>query len=284
MFRSKKKNAGVTVLDDDGGASGDNDSNRDALFAGANGAGRSSRSPLSAQEHAQSVEQLEAEALREARAGKESTTRALRLATEARETGVQTAAQLSAQTKQLEKMGEDIEVVHDYLDKSERIIDKMSKPKIVRMFQRQKKGGKGLDKVKASKKENKARDELRGAGVDGLDVDRMQAGEAHITRVTDAKEEEKRGLFGKKKSEGRKGVREIENDYSQYSSGIAEVMRDQDKDLDQIGDMLTDMKALAVGIDNELQLQDGLIHEVQNFTDETRKRTQANAKKVRGIK
>lgn len=292
MFRRNKKNVGVTVLEEDGDTGGGPDANREALFAGANVAGASSRSPLSAREHVQgvkqlaqrlTVKQLEAQALREARVGKESTARALRLATEARETGVQTAAQLSAQTKQLEKMGDDIEVVHDYLDKSERTINKMTKPKIVRMFQYRKKDGKGLNKVKASKKERNARDELREAGVNALDVDRMQAGEGAITRVSnDTEEEKKRSLFGKNKSEGRKGVREIENDYSQYTSEVAKVHREQDKDLDQISDLLTDMQALGNAMHSEIQLQDTLLEEGKNFTEETRKRTQANAKKLAG--
>ena len=269
----------------------ENDAKRDELFAGASSSGSSHQTQLQSQA---TVEQLEAEALREARAGKESTTRALRLATEARETGVQTAAQLSEQTKQLERMGEEIEVVHDYLDKSERIIDKMSKPKIVRMFQRKKTGGKGLDKVKANKKERGHREELRQGGVETLNIEGMQDGrnareveEARaMAELNEAdKDEKKRKLFGRKNAE-KKGiaVRDIENDYSQYSEGVANAMKEQDKDLDQIGDMLGDMKALAGAMNNELKLQEQLIDEVQDFTSETRKRTQANAKRVQQIK
>ncbi len=281
MFR-KKKLGGVTVLDEQ-------DARREELFAGASVGGGGA--PVQA---GATVGQLEAEALREARAGKESTTRALKLATEARETGVQTAAQLAAQTKQLERMGDEIEVVHDYLDKSERIIDKMSKPKIVRMFQRKKAGGKGLDKVKAGRKERGQREELREGGVDALNIEGMQDGrnareveEARaMAELSDSeKEEKKRKLFGRKNAE-KKGtaVRDIENDYSHYSEGVATAMKEQDKDLDQIGDMLGDMKALANAMNNELKLQETLIDEVQDFTSETRKRTQANAKRVQQIK
>lgn len=67
-----------------------------------------------------SAQQLEALALGSANAGKDATSRALRMATEAREIGVNTATTMQNQTQQLEKMSEDIEVVHDYLDKSER--------------------------------------------------------------------------------------------------------------------------------------------------------------------
>lgn len=66
--------------------------------------------------------ELEALALGTANAGKESTARALRMANEAREIGVNTASTMKQQTEQLEKMSEDIEVVHDYLDKSERML------------------------------------------------------------------------------------------------------------------------------------------------------------------
>lgn len=54
-----------------------------------------------------------------AQSGKNATTRALQMATEAREIGVNTATTMQQQTAQLEKLSEDIEVVHDYLDKSE---------------------------------------------------------------------------------------------------------------------------------------------------------------------
>lgn len=65
----------------------------------------------------QQLEQLVAST---ANVGKESTARALRIATEAREIGATTATTMQQQTAQLEAMSEQIEVVHDYLDKSER--------------------------------------------------------------------------------------------------------------------------------------------------------------------
>lgn len=263
------------------------DARRD-LLAGATAAGAQQQ-----QVQQQSLAQLEAAALAEAQSGKDSTRRALKLATEARETGVATAQSLSAQTKQLEGMAGEIEVVHDYLDKSERIIDKMSKPKIARMFQRKKPTGKGLDKVKAGRKELAARGDLRDTGVDGIDIDGIASGatsrEREEARELERNElleasEKKRGLFGKGKHKGNSSVREIEEDYSHYSEGVANVMKEQDKDLDQIGDALSDMKSLANAMNNELKLQDELIDEVQEFTSATRKRTQANAKKVQQIK
>lgn len=66
--------------------------------------------------------QLESLALGTAQTGREGTQRALRMALEAREIGVSTAETMKSQTAQLEKMSEDIEVVHDYLDKSERTL------------------------------------------------------------------------------------------------------------------------------------------------------------------
>jgi Snare region anchored in the vesicle membrane C-terminus len=98
--------------------------------------------------------ELQALALSEAQVGHESTSRARRMALETRELGVATATTMKSQTEQLERMGNKIEEVHDNLDKSERLIDKMSNPKIARMFQRKKTTGKGLHQVRAGKKEN----------------------------------------------------------------------------------------------------------------------------------
>lgn len=282
MFRNKKKYGGVTVLED-------GDAARRDLLSGAT-ATASTRSS-----NGQSLAELEAQALAEAQSGKDSTRRALKLATEARETGASTAQMLHEQTQQLENMAGEIEVVHDYLDKSERIIDKMSKPKLVRMFQRKKPTGRGLDKVKAGKKERAARDGMRDAGVAGIDIDGIASGacarerederERERLELLEAAEKKRGGLFGKNKtSKANVGVREINEDYSHYSEGVAVVMREQDKDLDQIGDALADMKDLANAMNAELKLQDDLINEVQDFTSETRKRTKDNAAKITKIK
>lgn len=66
--------------------------------------------------------QLEALSLGTAQNGREGTQRALRMALEAREIGASTANTMHKQTEQLEKMSEDIEVVHNYLDKSDRML------------------------------------------------------------------------------------------------------------------------------------------------------------------
>lgn len=111
MFR-KKKNVGVVTIMDEEQEEFDDLGLSEAAAA-------QERDPEALDQ--MSAQQLEALALTSANAGKDSTTRALRMANEAREIGVNTAATMHKQTQQLEKMSEDIEVVHDYLDKSERM-------------------------------------------------------------------------------------------------------------------------------------------------------------------
>lgn len=101
MFRRKKYAGTVTVFDDD------EDSNA---------------RPRDDEATRASEQQMEAVALATAQAGKDSTARALLMAEETREIGVATAETMRNQTERLEKMSEDIEVVHDYLDKSERML------------------------------------------------------------------------------------------------------------------------------------------------------------------
>lgn len=235
-----------------------------------------------------SGQQLEDAALAQARDGREGTKRALAMALETREIGGATAQRMREQTEQLEKMGENIEEVHDYLDKSEKIIDKMSKPKIVRMFTRDKKKGKGLDKLKAGKRELAEREKLKASGLGAVELgdDGGSGGSDNENReelftVTDAKKGKKRK--GKKGSP-ESGSRAVQEDYSQYTSGVASAMRAQDDDLDQISDALGDLKALADGMNSELGYQGKLIDEVQTFTEETSNRTKKHANRVNNIK
>lgn len=110
MFRKKKNVGSVTVMEDEPGEFDD--------LGLADAPAAKAHDPEALDQ--MSAQQLEALALGSANAGKEATSRALRMANEAREIGANTAATMHKQTEQLEKMSEDIEVVHDYLDKSER--------------------------------------------------------------------------------------------------------------------------------------------------------------------
>lgn len=114
MFRKKKNVGSVTVFEDEP----DGDAFDDLGLADAPAARAHDPESLDGM----SAQQLEALALGSVQAGKESTSRALRMANETREIGVNTATAMHNQTAQLEKMSEDIEVVHDYLDKSERTL------------------------------------------------------------------------------------------------------------------------------------------------------------------
>lgn len=175
------------------------------------------------------------------------------------------------------------------------IIDKMVKPKFVRMFNRKKLTGKGFDKAKTSKKDIAEREELREKGVDGVDFERMTGTSQSVTledleserdQLLDAENVQnyKRGRRGKKKGSELKNTRQIKEDYSQYSEPVATVMKQQDDDLDQISDALADMNALASAMNNELNYQDKLITDVQDSTKETSIRAKENAKKIKRIK
>eukprot|EP00177_Eucheuma_denticulatum_P001425 GFKZ01002572.1.p1 GENE.GFKZ01002572.1~~GFKZ01002572.1.p1 ORF type:complete len:297 (+),score=64.33 GFKZ01002572.1:193-1083(+) len=296
MFRKKKALGSVTVFEDE-------PDNFDDLGLSS---GRSTQNPATSDQPLDQMtsQQLEDLALSSANAGKDATARALQMATEAREIGVNTASAMKKQTEQLEKMGDDIEVVHDYLDKSERIIDKMSKPKLVRMFQRKKGTGKGLDKVKASRKDQDERDELRKKGLETLDLESFDGGsKGHISlqdlerdelletggsedpaASSDGKRRIWKGRRGKGGGDVRVDAKNVREDYSGYSAGVADVMRKQDDDLDLISDALKDMRELAGAMNNELEYQDRLISEVQDFTVETSVRTKENARKIHKIK
>lgn len=177
------------------------------------------------------------------------------------------------------------------------VIDKMTKPKLVRMFQRKKGNGNGLSKVKVSRKDQEEREDLRKKGLSVIDLDNMEGdNKDHLSMdqlqrnelfdgATEEMAQKRRGRWGRKKevveTKNPKAVRE---DYSQYSASVAEVMRKQDDDLDQISDALADMHELAGAMNNELEYQDKLITEVQDFTVETSTRTKENARRIKKIK
>lgn len=181
------------------------------------------------------------------------------------------------------------------------IIDKMSKPKIARMFARKKPTGKGLNNVRTGRKEREAREALRSEGLASIDLDGMSGKPPGALELEDMDKDRKELLDGataaaektgtkKKNRKGKGGPSESKNpkqvtdDYSHYTKDVAAVMRDQDKDLDRISDVLGDMKSMATAMNNEISYQSGLIDEVQNFTKETSERTKANARRVNKIK
>lgn len=109
MFHKKKDFGTVVILDEDCNA-------REKLGLSDRQAHNSTHGDL----ENMTTQQLEKLAIDTAQSGKDATSRTLRMAIEAREIGANTAATMQQQTAQLEKLSEDIEVVHDYLDKSER--------------------------------------------------------------------------------------------------------------------------------------------------------------------
>lgn len=111
MFRKKADAGAITVLDED-----ENALQRDQLGL----TDPNEAVPSDQQIDNMTSAELRRLALSSANFGKDSTARALRMATEAREIGANTATTMQQQTTQLEKLSDDIEVVHDYLDKSER--------------------------------------------------------------------------------------------------------------------------------------------------------------------
>lgn len=306
MFSKKKKGGGGVVLLDEPASGGPSspppppaDSFDDLLGDAPSGGSRGGRSaasgrePTAAEMEQMSVAELEEHALAQAAAGNEGTKRSLALALEARSIGVNTAATLKDQTKQLEGMTADIERVHDCLDKSEKVIDKMTKPVYVRMFSRAKRPGKGLDKQKKlGRKEAKERDALRDGGVDSLDLDGLRERDEAARGGGGGGDDDDRAdlldeqLVASKKGKAARAVGGAagvggREEYAGYSTGVASALRKQDEDLDAISGALADMKGLASAMNSELTYQEGLVSTVNEYTLETSRRTKANADKVK---
>lgn len=259
-----------------------------------------------------SADQLQQVIEGSAQAGKESTARALKIAVETREIGVSTAETMQQQTAQLERMQDDLEVVHDHLDKAEGTIEKLTTNKLVRMLKFNKGKGRTADKKKISRKEEEEREELRAKGLESIDIREMQrrnnegtmtmeelqrnellggtsTSKAPVAQSDDQPSESKNRLRlfgGRKKSDGEKRVatRDIKEDYSEYSDNVASVLRQQDDDLDKISDVVGDLNRMAVAMNTELDYQSKLIDDVKETAAETSRRTKDNSRRINKIK
>lgn len=161
-----------------------------------------------------------------------------------------------------------------------------------------------MDKVKVSRQEPDQREDLRTKGLESIDVKKLKAQteEGSIQMRTLEREQlledgtsSSNGTtsttgplawLGKKSREPapRVETRDIHDDYSQYSSGVADALKQQDDDLDLIGDAVADMKAMGAAMNHELDYQNKLVDDVQERASVTSKRTKENARKIARIK
>lgn len=73
---------------------------------------------------------------------------------------------------------------------------------------------------------------------------------------------------------------EAREDYAEFSKDVAGLLIDQDDDLDGIGNVLVDVQGLAVAMNNELKYHEELISRIQGMTDEASSIAKENAKKI----
>lgn len=111
MFRKKKVLGSVTIFpdNDETAASRFNDLEDEAT-------------EISGELHEMSAFQIRQLLIASAQAGTDTSARALQTVHEARKIGMETAETMQQQTRQLERTGNDFEIVQTYLDKSERTL------------------------------------------------------------------------------------------------------------------------------------------------------------------
>lgn len=170
-------------------------------------------------------------------------------------------------------------------------MNKMRKPKLLRIFRR-KKGRKQLETPKITKQEQHAREQVRRNGVGALQLERQRSNRnAPVMTMDDlAGDSSSSSVSG-----GWKGKKDYvsapsfirydrkNDEYSEYDDDVADVLRDQDGDLEDLSDTLAGMRDVAVAMNNELDHQNDLIGRVQDYTEQTKDRTMENARKIRMI-
>lgn len=77
-----------------------------------------------------------------------------------------------------------------------------------------------------------------------------------------------------------RNARKVRENYASFTPEVADILGCQDDDLDDIGDALSDMHALAEAMNQELNYQAKLIDRVQDFTAETSQRTKEHRRRI----
>lgn len=257
MFSRRRYEGAVRELEDDEAVSADTP--RDELLRGA--CRGSSTHKLSTDA------QLEAATLAEARAGKELSEKARRIAMETRETGVAAATELRAQTDQLQRTIGQVERLHDNLDEIQKNVYKLKTPKVKRMFRRGPKIRKELRGVGPSREEATERDNLLARGIGALDLD-AGVGNMYAKAVQSDGRGKRFTLFGGRGS--RRGAEkdapvdatQIDEDYSHHTDAVQHVLREQDEDFDVIAGVANDLVELSKAMNTELKVQGPLLDEV----------------------
>lgn len=196
----------------------------------------------------------EEDLLNAAKEGLTGTGRALHIANEALGTGVATAETLGNQTTQLQGINKNLGDVQDNLDESDYVLDKMTKWKVFRMVKRKKKTNK-----KNARRHGKEAVDVD-AGVGALDLDDMSGGAR------------------------RRGKKKGESDNSGLPTTVAQVVDQQDENLDELADVLGKLNAVAGAMNSELDIQNKLIDDVQEGTQQTRERTKNQKSRLEKIK
>mmetsp|Transcript_11139 Transcript_11139/g.34130 ORF Transcript_11139/g.34130 Transcript_11139/m.34130 type:complete len:264 (+) Transcript_11139:160-951(+) len=198
------------------------------------------------------------------------TERMLKVTTEARDTGIETARELERQTKQLEKIDDDIEEVHDIIDRGEKTVNKMTR----RWF-----SGSSRAKNKVNKKDANRITELKGDGIESLDLPSDDEGK---TNDRDQLFMDKNGIQGGKNGGKHRAPRpKRAGPDAALHEELDQAEDQQDEHLDQMSIMLKEMKGLAGAMDKELQYQTHLVDKVQTGTREVSGRIQSNNQKLK---
>lgn len=167
------------------------------------------------------------------------------------------------------------------------------------MFQRRK-GRNGLDTTPVSKKELKKQEEMRRNGVQSLAMERDESTivsirEATVVTMDDVLESSPGGNrkgnnYNKSKNRHVSSPAAVYDDleeescmYGEYDDDVADVLRDQDNDLEDLSQTLMGMKDVAVAMNHELDHQRHLINQVQNYTQQTKIKTAKNTKAIKEI-
>jgi hypothetical protein len=208
--------------------------------------------------------ELEALALTEAMSGQQSTSRALAVAIETRAVGLNTARELQQQTEQLERLTVGIGEVSNTLDKSDFIIDKMSRGKLSRMVRKKKSDGKKPPTARAERRHLAEREALKTHGLSSVDLngiggDHEEASPNRELLLAGNDVRKSHMVEKSRKVQTQQSARSTQEDYSHYSSGVAHAIQQQDSELDAISVVLNDLRSVAGAMGGELQYHNVLI-------------------------
>ncbi|CAN8076933.1 unnamed protein product [Agarophyton chilense] len=197
--------------------------------------------------------------LHEANAGLQGTKTILDTAAHSHHVAVATASSLSAQTRQLEGITEDLDVIDGTVDRAGNTVYKLTRNPLRALVE------KPLTHSKKKRNQNHVNPALISAEEDSRGI-RSKSDKSESDPSSSWLARRKEELIPRISKKGHRSekrtVEVMEDHYSDFDDDVKQILRKQDDHLDQTANQLTELRNLALGINAELGKQAEMVESI----------------------